>query len=398
MTKADDILCEQLQKLLHNLVSKGKIPHAVLAVKSGDGSFQWMGAAGEARPGGPQMQPDTPYFIASIDKLLTATAILKLYEQGSIVLDEPISAYLSENLIGGLNRWGGKDHTNIITIRHLLSHTSGLGDWLEDRPKAGSSLLERLVRYGDMSLGIQDILYIVRDQLSPHFAPQSLGLKRQKARYCDTNFILLIAIIESVTGKPLHKVHEEFLFKPFNMHHTWLAGQSGPTVSTPAPAMIMYDKEPLDIPLMLHSSWAVYSTVEDTLKFLRALIRGEVFANPETLSLMQEGWVRFGIPLDRAAARLPSWPIEYGLGLMRFHDPLLRLLGKLPRYLRPVYPAPAVVGHTGSTGSWLFYCPQLDVMFSGTVNQATAGALPFRLIPKVLKVVDECRRGKPRAL
>jgi len=393
-----DILNNRLHKLLHTLVARSKVPHAVLAVSSGDGSFHWVKAIGEARPGGPQMQPDTPYFIASIDKLLTATAVLKLHEQGGINLNVPISEYLAEDLIGGLHWLEGMDHTNAITIRHLLSHTSGLADWLEDHPRGGPSLIDRLIRDGDMALGLQDILHIVRDRLSPHFAPQPFGLKRRKVRYCDTNFILLIAIIETVTGKPLHQVHEELMFKPLNMHHTWLAGRSKPITSTLEPAMLWYDRKLLNIPRLLHSSWAIYSTAEDTLKFLRALIRGEAFANPGTLDLMQECWIRFGIPLDRAAARSPSWPIEYGLGMMRFHDPILRLLGRLPRYLRPVYPAPAVVGHTGSTGSWLFYCPELDFMFSGTVNQATAGALPFRLVPKVLKVVDGCRQSKPRAL
>lgn len=398
MTEADDILCDQLQKLLHNLVSKRKIPHAVLAVKSGDDSFQWMGAAGEARPGGPQMRPDTPYFIASIDKLLTTTVMLRLCEQGLVKLDVPITSYLSNDLTDGIHVIDNVDYSRSITIRHLLSHTSGLADWLEDRPIGGVSIFDRLVRDGDMPLCLLDILEIVRGLLSSHFAPQPLGLKHRKARYCDTNFILLIAIIETVTGKPLHQVHEEFLFKPLEMHRTWLLGRSEPITSILEPAMLWHDIKPLNVPQLLHSTWAVYSTAEDTLKFLRALIRGEVFANPETLSLMQEGWVRFRIPLDRAAARLPSWPIEYGLGLMRFHDPILRLLGRLPRYLRPVYPAPAVVGHTGSTGSWLFYCPELDVMFSGTVNQTTAGALPFRLVSKVLEAVDECRQSEPRAL
>jgi hypothetical protein len=103
---------------------------------------------------------------------------------------------------------------------------------------------------------------------------------------------------------------------------------------------------------------------------------------------MQSHWNRFGFPLDRAALRLPSWPIEYGLGLMRFHDPILSLIGRLPRAIRPIYSAPAVIGHTGSTGSWLFYCSKLDLFLSGTVDQATAGAIPFRLVSKILRIVD----------
>lgn len=52
----------------------------------------------------------------------------------------------------------------------------------------------------------------------------------------------------------------------------------------------------------------------------------------------------------------------------------------LPRWLTPFRRVPAVVGHTGSTGSWLFYCEELDVLLAGTVDQGTAGAVPFRQV------------------
>jgi hypothetical protein len=126
------------------------------------------------------------------------------------------------------------------------------------------------------------------------------------------------------------------------------------------------------------------------LRFLRVVTTGAVFDHPSTQALMQSDWRRFGLPLDSAALRSPSWPIEYGLGIMRFHDPFMKLLARLPRIFRPMYPAPAVVGHTGSTGSWLFHCPDLDLLLSGTVDQATAGALPYRFVPKILKAVDRC--------
>ena len=103
---------------------------------------------------------------------------------------------------------------------------------------------------------------------------------------------------------------------------------------------------------------------------------------------MQKRWNRFGVPLDQAALQLPSWPIEYGLGIMRFHDPVLKFLQRIPRKLAPIYAAPAVIGHTGSTGSWLFHCPSMKVMLSGTVDQANAGALPYRLVPKILRIID----------
>ncbi|MBU1475691.1 MAG: hypothetical protein KJ768_12605 [Acidobacteria bacterium] len=96
---------------------------------------------------------------------------------------------------------------------------------------------------------------------------------------------------------------------------------------------------------------------------------------------MQQHWKRFGQPLDSAALRAPSWPIEYGLGMMRF---------ALPRAFTPFRPIPPVIGHTGSTGSWLFCCPAYNLLLAGTVDQATAGAVPFRtVVPKVLRAVGD---------
>jgi CubicO group peptidase (beta-lactamase class C family) len=387
--EVSDVLTQRLQELVNGLVSRKGIQHAITAVARCDGSLRWVGAVGDANPDGTPMRPDTPFFIASVDKLFTATVILKLRERRQVDLDDSISTYLPQTLIGGLHRLSGVDYTNTITVRHLLSHTSGLADWLEDRPKGGRSLVERLIQEGDLALSIDDLFHIVRDQLSPHFPPQPVEARRQKVRYCDTNYILLIAIIEAVTGQRLHQVHEELLFRPLALRHTWLAGHSRPLEPTPEPATLWVDDRPMDIPLFFQSSWAVYSTAEDTLSFLRALIRSEVFDDPATLPLMQRRWNRFGVPLDRAALRLPSWPIEYGLGFMRFHDPLLKLLARLPRVVVPIYPAPAVIGHTGSTGSWLFHCPQLNVLLAGTVDQARAGAVPYRLVPKILEVVDD---------
>jgi CubicO group peptidase (beta-lactamase class C family) len=382
------MLIQRFEELLPGLTSHKDVRHAVMAVTSGDRSFRWIGAAGEASPDGTAMRRDTPFFIASIDKLYTASIVLKLHEKGSIGLDEPIRTYLPDKLIRGLHHLGGVDYTSSISVRHLLSHTSGLADWLEDIPKGDRSVAERLLKEGDMSMSLEDIAFHVRDRLTPHFSPQPRGVKRQKARYSDTNFILLIAIIEAVTSTPLHQVYEELLCRPLDLRHTYLYGRSAPIESTADPATLWVSERPLEIPLMICSTYGVYSSAEDTLKFLRSLIHGEVFEDPATPALMQERWNRFGLPLDRAALRLPSWPIEYGLGMMRFHDPVLRVLGYLPRVLRPAYPAPAVIGHTGSTGSWLFFCPQLDLFFAGTLDQANAGARPFRLVSKVLRMVD----------
>ncbi len=350
-----------------------------MAVESNDRWFRWAGAVGDAHQDGRPMRPDTTYFLASIDKLFNATIVLKLSESGQVDLDSSASTYLPRKIMHGLHRLNGVDHSEQITVRHLLGHTSGLPDWLEDRPKRGRSLTERLLPDGDMEIGLDGFASIVRD-LKPHFPPQDFSTNRQRVRYSDTNYMLLIALIEAVTGQSLHEVHEELLFRPLDLRHTYHPGLSEPYAPTPKPAVLRFKGQPLRIPLFMQSIRAVYSTADDTLAFLHGLVRGDIFGDPLTGEAMQHRWRRFGLPLDRVALRSPGWPIEYGLGIMRF---------RLPRIFNSLRAMPPVVGHTGSTGCWLFYSPQLDMLLTGSVDEVTAGAVPYMIVPKILSILGQ---------
>ncbi|HEX7706152.1 MAG TPA: serine hydrolase domain-containing protein [Thermoanaerobaculia bacterium] len=374
-------LTNRFDQVLQQLVAKRGVRHAVMAVESGDGSFRWSGAVGEATPDGSPMREETPFFIASITKLHIATIVMQLVEQRRITLDQPLDACLPGSLIAGIHRIGNVDSTSAITVRHLLSHTSGLPDWLEDRPKNGSSVLEELFRSGDRAFTLDDVIATARD-LTAHFLPRPIDGVRVKARYSDTNFQLLIAIVETVMGTPLHRVFAERLYAPLSLRQTFHPGQLPLEAATP-PAMIWIDGAPLARPLALQSLGDVYSTTGDLLTFMRALVRGEVFDDARTLDLMQEHWLPFGFPLDRAAFRSPGWPIAYGLGIMRF---------RLPRPLTPFWSMPPILGHTGSTGSWLFYAPAIDLFFCGTVDEASSGAVPYRVVPQLLRIMDEYNR------
>ena len=94
-------LSQGMQYLVSDLVRKDKsVRNCVLSVMKGDGSFSWSNAAGIAREDGQvPMTRDTPFHIASITKLYTATIIMRLYEKGALCLDDPMSRYLPEGLI-----------------------------------------------------------------------------------------------------------------------------------------------------------------------------------------------------------------------------------------------------------------------------------------------------------
>ena len=71
------------------------------------------------------------------------------------------------------------------------------------------------------------------------------------------------------------------------------------------------------------------------------------------------------------------FPLQYGCGLMRF---------KLPRLLSPFGFSPELVGHSGSSGSFLFYCAEIDLYIAGTLNQMAMPRAPFPLAVKVAQL------------
>jgi CubicO group peptidase (beta-lactamase class C family) len=377
MPENTDLARNSLEDLLCGVAKSSKGKQAIIAVDAPKQSFRWTGSTGKTETGEP-ISEKTPFFIASIDKLYNATIAMMLAESGTLDVDQSICNYLPATITRGLHQDGGRDRTAEITLRHLLTHTSGLPDWFEDYPKGGSSLASIVLEEGDRMLSIEELAGHVRDSLRPHFPPQELAAKHRKIRYSDTNFILMAEIIEAVTGQPLHEVHQRMLYEPFGLSQTYFPGQSQPLMPTSAPMVLRANGKPLHIPLLIKSVKGIYSTAADMMKFIRRLMQCELFGNPETLTAMMSRWHRFGFPMDRAALRSPNWPIEYAIGMMRF---------RVPRLFTLLAPMPEVVGHTGSTGCWLFYCPELEVMIAGSVEDAAAGAVPFRITPEILKIL-----------
>jgi D-alanyl-D-alanine carboxypeptidase len=364
---APDVAADRLQRLVERLASKPKFGHAVVGLERGDGAFRWRGAAGIANADGAPMTPETPYFIASVTKLYIATIVLQLREEGEVELTAPISAYLGSERTAGLHRIGAVDHTPQVTVFHLLSHTSGLNDYLEGKPDGGTSMYRQIADGVDLSWGFDDMLAITRNQIHPHFPPQDPTAERRKGRYSDTGFQLLIGIIEAVTGGSFAAALDQRIIQPLDLRQTWLPGTSQPSDPAPVATDVWSNGRPLEIPKAMASFNDLYSSVDDSLTFLSALVRGELFRDSTTYPLMAEKRNRVIWPL-----------IHYGLGMMHFKIGRLNAPGRRPLNL---------IGHSGATGSWLFYCPELDLFTTGTVDEVEARAFPFRFIPKLLRAI-----------
>jgi D-alanyl-D-alanine carboxypeptidase len=172
-TRSFDNLNQEMEYLASGLVEKDRsVRNCVLSVMKGDGSFSWSGAAGIASQNGRvPMTKDTPIYIASITKLYTATAIMRLYEKGALSLDDPMSRYLPEGLIRGIDVYKGKDYSHEITIKELLSHTSGIPDYYTEKPEGGKSLFELFLAEPERSWTVEETIERARNDLRPDFQP-----------------------------------------------------------------------------------------------------------------------------------------------------------------------------------------------------------------------------------
>jgi D-alanyl-D-alanine carboxypeptidase len=360
-----DNLNQEMEYLVSGLVEKDKsVRNCVLSVMKGDSSFSWSGAAGIASQNGQvPMTKDTPIYIASITKLYTATAIMRLYEKGALSLDDPMSRYLPKELIQGIHVYKGKDYSHEITVKELLSHTSGIADYYTEKPKEGKSLFDLFLEKPERSWTVDETIARARDNLEPNFQPGT------DASYSDTNFQLLGKVIEAITGKPLHIVYEDFFFRPLGLKHTWLTGHSEPQLApSTAPADIFYKDMNITKTRSNGAYWAdggIVSTAEEMIIFLKALNEGRIVSG-DTLKLMHN-WHKL------------QFPLQYGYGTMYF---------KLPRFITMVMKVPPLWGHSGSTGSFLYYSEDLNLYMAGSINQVASKSKPFRLMLKVMKVIQ----------
>jgi SSS family transporter len=140
------------------------------------------------------MTEDTIFDMASLTKcLVTATAIMQLYEAGKLQFDDPVAKYLPDFAANGKEK---------VTIRELLTHYSGLPEDISLKDPWGLAA-------PDQAEGIR------RAMNATLYGPPGLTF-----RYSDINFITLGALVEKRSGQPLDEYAQQHIFKPLGMTHT----------------------------------------------------------------------------------------------------------------------------------------------------------------------------------
>lgn len=147
---------------------------------------------------------ETEFSIASMTKSVTAIAVMLLVQDGKLGLDDRISKYFS----------GLPDNWQAITIRHLLTHTSGIKDHFHDFPFP-TVKLDRKLEYTD------------EEFLKAHFDAGLNFKPGAQWAYSGSGFTLLGMIIQKVTGKPYADFLRERIFAPLGMTRTHVISVNG---------------------------------------------------------------------------------------------------------------------------------------------------------------------------
>jgi CubicO group peptidase (beta-lactamase class C family) len=199
---------------------------------------------------GREIELDTPFWVASISKQFTAAAILKLRDQGRLSVDDSINRFLIDV----------PDDKRVVSIRQLLTHTSGLGqnyaaDGIIDRAEAVAAILAR-----------------------PLERPPGEGF-----RYANDNYNLLAAIVEIASGERFEEYLRNELFDRAAMQKTSFWGELPDAVAAVARPVA----REVSLPNWgYRGAVGIASTSGDLLRWVRVLMAGSVLSRPSVVEML----------------------------------------------------------------------------------------------------------------
>jgi D-alanyl-D-alanine carboxypeptidase len=326
---ADEAFPSADERALIDIVEKGRTAQRQPGLNvgiwlPGRGSLVRAFGTGDLTSGAP-MRLDDHVRIASITKTFTAVAVLQLVEENRLGLDDRLSSYVQ-----------GIDNGDRITIRNLLGMTSGIYDYTSDE-----LFLRAFTDNPLMSFSPKDVIDIV-NRHKPEFVPG------EKVSYCDTNYILLGAIVEKVTGEPIYKTIAEKILKSLGLKNT--SFPIDPTMPEPF-ARGYYAGEDgrgdsknytLTNPAVAWTAGAMISTLEDLRTWAKALATGSLLSQSARVEQRKFGTIATR-PLH----------VGYGLGIGNFGG---------------------LIGHNGAIFGYttaMFYWPEADAIIVIAGNQAS---------------------------
>jgi D-alanyl-D-alanine carboxypeptidase len=246
------------------------------------------------------VQATDRFRIYSIAKTFTATVVLQLVDEGVIALEDPVRRWLDDPVVARI------PDTDRITLRQLLTHTSGIYDYQDetDSPFYQDAFFGPDAVWGRVWTPRELLAYADGARHAPYFAPG------QGVAYANTNYVLLGLIVEAATGRSYAAELHDRILAPLALEHTSL--EEGAALA----AEVVDGYQPLEGQLVnvsaVNLTWAwaaggVVSTAVDLARFARAAFGGELLspASHEAMFTFRPGgWG--GLELGMGVYRVPS--------------------------------------------------------------------------------------------
>jgi D-alanyl-D-alanine carboxypeptidase len=280
-------LATAVKRSLDRLVAAGA-PGAVALVREHGRTLRLAAGYANTRTK-TRMRPSDRFRVGSVTKTFVATVILQLAGEGRLSLDDSVERWLPGEVPNG----------GAITIRQLLTMTSGVFDYLDD---GDDTVLHREIVDSNVRWTPRELVAIATAH-PPRFAPGTSW------SYSNTGYILLGQIAEQAGGQPIAAALRERIFTPLGLHAT--SFESGPRIAGPHAhgydtlrGKTVRDMSVLD-QTWAWSAGAIVSDAGDLARFYRALLKGSLL-RPDLLTTMQTT-----VPMGGAAP--PGY--AYGTGI-----------------------------------------------------------------------------------
>jgi CubicO group peptidase (beta-lactamase class C family) len=257
---------QKIDAMMTTLSERGQFNGAILVAEKG--KIIYRRAFGKANLAtGADFTPDTRSDVGSVTKQFTAMSIMILAERKKLSYDDPASKYIPQ--------FSRSSHFSKITLRHLLTHVSGIPD------------------YGD--LGIDDSGLdqkgLIAALLEGENSFAKPGLKYQ---YSNPGYALLAMVVERVSSKRFGDFLEQEIFKPVGMSNTFLYDGPRKRVARTAIGYGQFGQIDDGGPTAIPGDGGIYSTVDDLFKWDQALYTYRLVSQPTLAEAFTPGKVEEG--------------------------------------------------------------------------------------------------------
>jgi len=321
-------------------------PSALLRVDDFRDGWSWSGAVGTiSRDGAEPVSAETPFRLASVTKNATAALALQPVADGLLELDTRLATTEAAEIVLSLPQ-GDR-----MTLRHLLSHTSGLVNYSFD-----ADFRERLMSDPGRAWTPSELLAEIR-RLGTASVPG------ERFSYSDSGYVVAGLVMEQVLGLSYRAALRRYVFDPIGMDGTWLEAHDEPRGHGLAHH---YDGE-FDLAEITPTwDWAgggLVSTLADLARYTQKIIRDGAEVGGD-LSEMRAWTPNVSFPSTGS----PHYQ-RYGLGLGE-----------------ETFAGTDLLGHTGFIGSFIWWWPERDVVLVGTHNRRDID--PRALVEAVVRTLS----------